>query len=189
MARAQTAKATGNAFDATVRITDYASASIGTSLGPRLLEEAANAASLSAAAAASGDPEQRNAELQSCLVAILCAHAAVEAQMNEVGEVTDRIWWATKERMKVERKWVALAERRTGTKPPRSDPPRKAVRLLTIDRNLVAHFRGLKQRDGSYKVPGPPVTAKGGISPVRAYFDAARAQRAVADAEEAFKAL
>jgi hypothetical protein len=179
---------TARAYDATVRITDYAEASIGTSLGPRLLEEAVEAAAESQDAAETADPDP-NTELQRCLVAILCAHAAVEAQMNEVGDAVDPAWWATHERMRIERKWVALAHKRTGTKPPRSDPARKALRRLTSDRNLVAHFRGLKQPDGSFAVSGPPVKDRGGISPVRAYFDAARAKAAVDDAHEAFKAL
>jgi hypothetical protein len=165
----------GRAFDAPVRLTDYAEASIGTSLGPRLLEEAAVS-----------DP---NVELQRCLVAILCAHAAVEAQMNEVGDALDPAWWATQERQPIERKWVALAQKRTGMKPPDDDPARIAVRRLSTDRNLVAHFRGLRQPDGSYVVSGPPVEDRGGISPVRAYFDAARAKAAVDDAGEAFKVL
>lgn len=179
---------TGRAFDATVRITDYVEASIGTSLGPRLLEEAerAAAASRAAAAAAEADP---NIELQSCLVAILCAQAAVEAQMNEVGEALDSAWWATQERQPIERKWLALCQKRTRMKPDPDDPARSAVRRLSIDRNLVAHFRGLRQPDGLYVVSGPPVEDRGGISPVRAYFDPARAMAAVDDAHEAFKAL
>jgi hypothetical protein len=146
------------------------------------------AAAESQDAANRADPDP-NAELQQCLVAILCAHAAVEAQMNDVGDAMDPVWWATRERLQIERKWVVLAHKRTGTRPPRSDPARKAVHRMTIDRNLVAHFRGLKQPDGSYAVSGPPVEHRGGISPVRAYFDAARAMAAVADAQEAFKAL
>jgi hypothetical protein len=179
---------TGRAFDATVRITDYAEATIGTSLGPRLLNEAIEAAAQSKDSADTANPDP-NTELQRCLVAILCSHAAVEAQMNEVGDAVDPAWWATHERMPIERRWVALANKRNGTRPPRSDPTRKAVRRLTTDRNLVAHFRGVKQQDGSFAVSGPPVKARGGISPVRAYFDAARAKAAVDDANEAFKAL
>jgi hypothetical protein len=178
----------GPAFDATVRLTGYLSASIGTSLGPRLFQEAVEAAAESQDAAERPDPDP-NTQLQRCLVAILCAHAAVEAQMNEVGDALDPAWWATCERLPIERKWVALAHQRTGKRPPRSDPARTAVRRLTFDRNLVAHFRGLRQPDGSYAVSGPPVEDRGGISPVRAYFDAARAKAAVGHADEAFKAL
>ncbi len=111
---------TGRAFDATVRITDYAEARIGTSLGPRLFEEAVEAAAESRDAAETViDP---NTELQRCLVAILCAHAAVEAQMNEVGDALDSAWWATQERQAIERKWIALAQKRTGKEPAADGP-------------------------------------------------------------------
>ena len=178
----------GPAFDATVNMTGYLEAKIGTSLGPRLLEEAVEAAAESKDAAEwpEADP---NTQLQRCLVAILCAHAAVEAQMNEVGDALDAAWWATQERMPIERKWLSLVRKRTGTRPRQGDPALSAVRRLTTDRNLVAHFRGLKQPDGSFALAGPPVEDRGGISPIRAYFDAARAMAAVEDAHEAFKAL
>src|SRR5262245_49831994 len=74
------------AVHASVRLTGALSASIGTSLGPLLLDEAKDAANESSAASTAGDA---NVELRRCLVAILCAHAAVEAQMNEVGEAVD----------------------------------------------------------------------------------------------------
>ena len=176
------------AFDATVKLADYASASIGTDLGPRLLAEARRAAAESQAATENPGGDG-NDELQKCLVAILCAQAAVEAQMNAVGDALDSPWWATQERCRIGLKWRTLAERRFGAKPPRSDPTYKAVLRLTRDRNLVAHFRGLLQPDKSYAVAGSPVTSRGGISPVRAYFDAARAKGAVAAAELALLSL
>lgn len=176
------------AFDATVEITDYAEARIGTSLGPRLLAEAVKAAAESqdAAETAESDP---NTELQRCLVAILCAHAAVEAHMNEVGDALDPAWWGTWERQNIEVKWVAMTKKRTDAEPPKDDPVRSAVRRLRLVRNMLAHFKGVEQADGSIAVSGPPVEDRGGISPVRAYFDAARAKTAVADADEAFRAL
>src|SRR3990172_8013091 len=155
-AHAGTASAVGQAFDATVRISDYAEASIGTSLAPRLM-----AVAMEAAVAAGDLRADPNARLERCLVAILCAHAALEADMNEVGDELDREWWAARERWKVERKWAALIEKRSGTKPPRGAPARKAVKRLTIDRNRVAHFRGVPQRGGSIAVAGPPVESGG----------------------------
>jgi hypothetical protein len=178
-----------SAMDATIRITDYASASIGTSLGPRLLAEAHRAAAESAAAAEVGYAGDPNDRLQKCLVAILCAQAAVEAQMNEVGELVDAAWWAKLERRSLAEKWRALAEKRTATKLRDDDPTLAAVLRLNDDRNQVAHHRGLRQPDRSYIRSGAPVVAQGGVSPIRAYFDEQRAQGAVDDAEKAFLAL
>jgi hypothetical protein len=170
--------------DATVRMTDYAEASIGTSLSPRLMAVAGASASAAAQPGADG-----NAQLEQCLVAILCAHAAIEAEMNEVGDGLDPVWWAPRERWQPEPKWCALMEQRHGVKPRRSHPGRKAVRRLSVDRNRVAHFRGVPMSDGSLAVAGPPVEDRGGIGPVRASFDAARAAGAVADATLAIDAL
>ena len=171
-----------------MKITDYAEASIGTSLGPRLLAEAVKAAAESqdAAETAESDP---NTELQRCLVAILCAHAAVEAHMNEVGNALDPTWWAPLERKNIVRKWVAITKKRTDAEPPDDDSVLLAVGRLTAVRNMLAHFKGVEQADGSIAVSGPPVDDRGGISPVRAYFDAVRAKIAAADAREAFGAL
>jgi len=177
-----------------VNITDYVDAKTGTSLGPRLLAEAHRAAAESAAAtgweARTDDPgETPNDELQKCLVAILCAHAALEAQMNDVGDAIDPAWWAGLERTPMWKKWRCLMERHQGTKPPRSDPTYKAVLRLSSDRNSVAHHRGLRQSDGTYARAKAPDTARRGITFVRAHFDAARARAAVDDAEAAFRVL
>ena len=109
--------------------------------------------------------------------------------MNAAAEAEVPVWLAANERLKFERKWTAFAKERTGTRPPRSDPAFKAIRRLNFDRNQVAHFRGLRQADGTYHRAGPPVAYKGGISPIRAYFDAALAKAVVDDADEAFKVL
>jgi hypothetical protein len=74
-----------------VKITVAVSVSIGTSLGPPLLNEARTAANEAIAAT---DP---NTELQRCLVAILCGHAAVAAQINEVGDAIDPVLAAPRE--------------------------------------------------------------------------------------------
>ncbi len=151
--------------------------------------EAARRAAGEGARAAAGPVS--NEELEACLVAVLCAHAALEGTMNEVGDVTDAAWWATQERRRpFEGKWAALvAKRSKAAAPSKGDPAWDAVCRLTWDRNQVAHFRGLRQADRTFQTSGPPVEGRGGISPIRAYFDAAKAHAAVADAEEAIKAL
>jgi hypothetical protein len=108
--------------------------------------------------------------------------------MNEAGDKIDSAWWATHERGKLPGKWSALVERQTGTKPAGS-PALHAVRRLNKDRNLVAHFRGVPWHGGGLAVSAPPVKRRGGISAVRAYFDADRAAAAVRDAHEAINAL
>jgi hypothetical protein len=176
------------AHDPTICISDYASATIGTDLAPRLLAEANRAAAESRAAVNDPDADPDD-QLQKCLVAILCAAAAVEGQMNSVGDALDAAWWKTQEPRRFLEKWKALAERRTGQPIPDDDPTLAAVARLNRDRNQVAHFRGLRQPDDTFQRSGPPVDDRGGISPVRAYFDANRASAAIADAEEAFAAL
>src|SRR4051812_12917668 len=159
-------------MDATVRVFDYADARIGTALAPRLLGAARRAAA--DAIRASAGPLS-NEELEACLVAVLTAHAAVEAAMNEVGEVTDAAWWANWQPKSIDQKWSALVERRRDAEILEDDPGLLAVKRLQWDKNQVAHFRGLRQLDNSYEVAGPPVEDRGGISPLRAYFDARRA--------------
>ena len=109
--------------------------------------------------------------------------------MNEVGELVDAGWWSTQERRPLLEKWLNLGEKRSNETLPADDPALMAVRRVSQERNRVAHFRGVPQEDGSIAVAGPPVTARGGISPVRAHFDAALARAVVVDAEAAFEAL
>jgi hypothetical protein len=182
---------TGRAFDATVKLSGNVAASIGTSLGPRLFAAATGAAEKCESAAGSDDPDRSNEQLEQCLVAILCAHAAVEAQMNEVGNVVDAAWWATQEKRWTMAKWDALAAARAARGSVPGDPTgaREAFERLNADRNYIAHFRGVPREDGSLSVVGPPVIDKGGISVVRAYFDADRARQAITDAELCLQAL
>jgi hypothetical protein len=108
--------------------------------------------------------------------------------MNEVGDVVGAGWWNTLRKKYIGEKWRALTLKRTGIDLADDDIALAAVMRLNEERNQVAHHRGLKHGD-SYFRSGPPVDAKGGISPIRAYYDAARAIGAVNDAERAFLAL
>jgi hypothetical protein len=160
----------------------------GTPLAPRLLEIATR----SAAQAAKASPGT-NDELHACLVAILCAHAALEARLNEAGDPLGE-WWEDRERQPVEAKWADLVERLTGNRPVRSTLVRRSVARLTKDRNLIAHFRGVPirgpgLRGRKVRVSGPPDKSRGGITQVRAYFDAKCAGERVLDANEAIEAL
>ena len=89
----------------------------GTPLAPRLLDIARDAAGRAASATAGS-----NDELDGCLVAILCGHAAVEARLNETVEYSSPSpallqWWDDREALKLEAKWTDLVERQTGTRP------------------------------------------------------------------------
>jgi hypothetical protein len=155
----------------------------GTSLSPRLLDIASEAAS-QATAAAPGSPD----ELHACLVAILCAHAALEARMNQAGDGLGE-WWEDRERMPTTLKWADLVERLAGVRPLEGTAVRQAVTRLTLDRNRIAHFRGVPMPDGRVRVSGPPDKARGGITRVQAYFDAARAVERLQDAKTAIEAI
>ncbi len=129
-----------------------------------------------------------NDELHACLVAILCAQAALEAQMNEEAEGLGE-WWDDRVRQPIELKWADLVERLTGARPLRRSPVRAAVARLTVDRNRIAHFRGVPMPDGRVRVSGPPDKTRGGITQVRGYFDTTRAARRLEDAKKAMEAL
>jgi hypothetical protein len=161
---------------------------IGTPLTERLLGIAEEATAQAKAELAMPADERSNGELQGCLVAILCAHAALEARMNEVGAEHDE-WWADRERLGFEQKWADLVDRHTGTRPLRGSTVRNAVKRLHKDRNLIAHFRGVPVPGHGLRVSGPPVSARGGGSEVRAYFNAERAADRLADARRAIEAL
>lgn len=128
------ASATGQAFDASVSFTGALSMRVGTSLGPRLLVVATEAAHRSIAARDSGHPDRRNEELEQCLVAILCAQAAVEAQMNQVADAIDADRWERHRWNSFPTKWAVLAEMRQ-----REPEATESVRELNDARNLVAH--------------------------------------------------
>jgi hypothetical protein len=89
-------------------------------------------------------------------VAILCAVAAVEAQMNSVGDAIDPAWWKVYEPKSVAEKWRALHERRAGTQLPDDDETLSAVVRINLDRNLVSHWRGLRQAMGRTSGQGHP---------------------------------
>jgi hypothetical protein len=129
-----------------------------------------------------------NDELHACLVAVLCAHAALEARMNEAAEGLGE-WWDDRERQPVELKWADLVERLTGARPLRRSAVRAAVARLTVDRNRIAHFRGVPMPDGRVRVSGPPDKRRGGITQVRGYFDTTRAAGRLEDAKKAMEAL
>jgi hypothetical protein len=167
-------------------VTDSLDAQIATPLSPVLLAEAARSAARAREARDAGRLED---ELPPALVAILCAHAAVEAAVNAEAFRLDPGWLKANERQSIDAKWSWVVERRTG-QPPRADQgPRQKLRRLTSDRNLIAHFRGVRQPDGGTSVMGPPDSRRGGISRVRSYFDADRAERAIADAAVALEAI
>lgn len=153
----------------------------GTPLAPRLLAIASAAVSQATAATpASTD------ELDGCLVGILCAHAALEARMNQAGESLGE-WWERRERKPPEVKWADLVQRLTGVRPSRRH--QKAVGRLAADRNAIAHFRGVRMPDGRVRWSGPPDKARGGITRVQAHFDAARAADRLQDARTAIEAI
>jgi len=128
---------------------DDATVETGTPLSPGLLEIASLSVMQSASATRGS-----NDELHGCLVAILCAHAALEARMNEAADALGE-WWDDRERQPVELKWADLVERLTGARPLRRSPVRAAVARLTKDRNRIAHFRGVPMPDGRVRVSGP----------------------------------
>lgn len=164
----------------------------GTPLAPRLLDISRDAAAR-ASAAAPGSKE----ELEACLVAILCAHAAIEASLNEAIEYAEyaspssglQQWWEDREALRTEVKWADLIEHRTGTRPAPGSRERNGIVQLSGDRNLIAHGRGVKQAGGRKGVSGPPVTRRGGITKVQAHFDAMRAAERVRDAEAAISLI
>ena len=174
-APAGVASGTGLASDPTLET--------GTPLSPGLLEIASLSVMQSAAAAPGS-----NDELHGCLVAILCAHAALEARMNEAADGLGE-WWDDRERQPVELKWADLVERLGGTRPLRRSPVRAAVARLTLDRNRIAHFRGVPMPDGRIRVSGPPDKTRGGITQVRGYFDTTLAAKRLEDAKKAIEAL
>jgi hypothetical protein len=158
---------------------------IGTPLAPRLL-----AAAQSAVGRASAAEPGQNDELEACLVAILAAHAAIEASLNEAVEYrADKAlmeWWDDREPLRLEAKWADLIERITGDRPAWGSAVRNGIVRLNRDRNLIAHGRGVKHEDrGRLGVSGPPIARRGGIAAVRAHFDSRRAAKRVVDAEAA----
>jgi hypothetical protein len=169
-----------------LKVTDRVDAQIATPLSPILLAEATRSAARAREARNAGRLED---ELPPALVAILCAHAAVEAAVNAEAFRLDPAWLTANERQSIDAKWAWIVERRTGQPPPTDRGPRQKLRSLTGDRNLIAHFRGVPQPGGGTSVMGPPDSRRGGISRVRSYFDADRAERAVAEATIAIAAI
>ncbi len=164
-------------------INNHATVETGTPLAAGLLAIAEEAVARS-----KGAEPGSNDELHACLVAVLCAQAALEARMNEAAGGLGE-WWDDRERQPVELKWADLVERLTGARPLRRSPVRAAVARLTVDRNRIAHFRGVPMPDGRVRVSGPPDKARGGITQVRGYFDTTRAARRLEDAKKAMEAL
>lgn len=162
---------------------------IGTRLEADFLVEARAAAQR--ASRASKSPEGLGEETRGCILAVLVAHAAIEAFINQEGADRASAWWeqAERDRVQVDGKWRHLAAL-VGADPRRGSGWYQGVRGLTFDRNLVAHYKGVPQ-PGGLALSGPPVSTRGraNISPVRAYFNAPRARLNVERAVLAIRAF
>ena len=173
-----------------VKISDSASALIGTSLGPVLLSAARSALTQAQAATEPGD------ELQPSIVAILCAAAALEAATNWTAD--EEPGWidqplpppskGTRDMLPPDRKWAAWIEHRTGSPVDLGKDLGQRVVQLIDDRNLIAHFRGVRGKDRKRAFHLPP-DANDNRSRVRTYFSPSRASDHVRTAEDAIAAL
>jgi hypothetical protein len=168
------------------KISEQPDVQTGTALSPHLLAEARLAVVRAQLANSAGRWQD---ELGPTLAAILCAHAAVEAAVNDEANRLDSVWFTANERLPLEEKWSRVVKQRTGQPPQNAGGPRQSLLRLDNDRNLIAHFKGVPQSNGRVSVTGPPVRRRGGISRVRSYFGAVRAERALADAESAIAAV
>lgn len=174
------------AADTIQQLSERVDAQIGTPLNPQLLAEARFAVDRARQANTAG---QWSDVLAPTLAAILCAHAAVEAAVNAEANRVDSAWFGANEKLSLEEKWSWVVKQRTGRSPAKGHGPGQSLRRLCIDRNLIAHFKGVRQPGGGTSVVGPPDTSHGGITRVRAYFNAVRAERALADAESAISEI
>ncbi len=109
-------------------------------------------------------------------MAVLCAHAAIEAFVNREAEArlpTEE--WMAPEKENLPQKWMSLVLRLTRDELRMGQGLGQDIKRLEADRNLIAHFKGVRNRSGKPEFRQPPVAKQGGITAVRAYFDADRA--------------
>jgi hypothetical protein len=180
------AKTGRGATDVIDKISDQIEARSGTQLGPPLLAEARLAVDRAREAKSAGRWQD---ELGPTITAILCAHAGVEATVNGEANRLDQVWFAANEKLSLEDKWSWVIQQLTGRSPAKGGGPGQSLRRLCADRNLIAHFKGVRQPGGVTSVEGPPDTSYGGITRVRAHFNAVRAERSLVDAKRAISAI
>jgi hypothetical protein len=172
-----------------VSITDTVDAKIGTSLVAPLLAAAGKARDEALAA-------DWTDALGPAVVAILCAATALEAATNWAAEA-EPTWLdeplpgkpdRTNAWLPPDQKWTAWILHRTGDIMVRDKGLGQRVIALVDDRNLIAHFREVRGRDGKVKMFHPPSKLKN-ISEVRAYFTGKLVAAHVATATEAIDRL
>lgn len=139
---------------------------------------------------APGDDERGSPHALSRVVAtILCAAAALEAATNWEAATRDPDWLPEREADPPDRKWASAVERFWGRSVDRGQGLGQRVAALINDRNLIAHYRGVRGADGRKSVFLDPDAKSGNISRVRSYFTIERARSHLNTAEEAIRML
>jgi hypothetical protein len=120
------------------------------------------------------------------IVTVLCAAAALEAFINQEEFDRNQAWWKFNERLSLDEKWEQLLVLLTGTAPSRASGWFQGLVRLYENRNLVAHYKGIR-RGKEMTFAGPQRTTWGNISGTRAYLDANLALASVGAAREAIR--
>ena len=148
--------------------------------------ESANRVERADPADGSGRANSLADENRQTLVAILCAHAAIEAFTNQEGSVRDQARWEADEAAKKQLvdKWCGLVERLSGAVPSQGQGAAQKLKMLDDERNSIAHYKGFKLPGGTRAFASAPTSTPdlGNISGFRAYYRAGKANTAVATA-------